>query len=167
MSNEIRAVFRQTLLLIPRTEKGDERQGPPSYILLLGNVAVLPIKICAYQQMFTLVDILQLRNTIWFSKYQTLSRRWHFRQQVSHAWKMPQSTDGALKWLHRNRTHVRDRFNFLDVTFMTNADRTEKREWSESGPLYCKCHIWKNVQVKQWTDTNIFRLYLVWSSQRG
>lgn len=63
-----------------------------------------------------------------FSKYQTLSRRWHFRQQVSHAWKMLQSTDGALKWLHRNRTHVTDRFNFPEVTFMMNVDRTEKRE---------------------------------------
>lgn len=63
-----------------------------------------------------------------FSKYQTPSHHWHFRQQVLHAWKKLQSTDGALKWLNRNRMHARERFNYLDVTFMTNADRTKKQE---------------------------------------
>lgn len=68
VSNEISAMLkkkeRQTLPLIPGTEKGDERHQLPSHILLLGDAAVLPIKICAYEQMFTLVDILRLRNAI-------------------------------------------------------------------------------------------------------
>lgn len=117
----------QTFPLIPSTERrGKTRNHHIFYSWEMQQRC--HSKYVAYERVFTLVDILQLRNAVWFSKYQTLLRRWHFRQQVSHAWKMPQSTDGALKWLHRNRTNVTDRFNYLDVTFMTNADRTEKRE---------------------------------------
>lgn len=70
VSNEISAMLkkkkkeRQTLPLIPSTEKGNERPELPSYRLLLGDATVLPIKICVYKQMFTLVDILRLRNAV-------------------------------------------------------------------------------------------------------
>lgn len=121
---------------------------------------------CAYEQMFTLVDTSRWRNAVLnFSKYQNPTHHWHFRQQVLHAWKKPQSTDGALKWLHRNRMHIRERFNYLDVTFMTNVDRTEKQE--KCAFFYCKCHVWKIPQVKEWTgDTNTFRLHLMGSCRR-
>lgn len=157
LKNKCRAFTR-----LPSTEEGHERQQLLSHILLTG--LVLLDWTCAYEQMFTLVDISWWRNAVSFFQISEPSHHWHFRQQVLHAWKKPQSTDGALKWLHRNRMHVRERFNYLDVTFMTNADRREK---PEKCAFLLEMSRLENSSSKEWTgDTNTFRLHLMGSSRR-